>query len=232
MSLHDSITMRKSSSALDAPHSNGQHLPLAQPMFHTHAKVGHAAPAFTMATPPVGRAKGWLARALRRMRTPVALAATLAFAMLAGGLPEVSACPGRLAADRRHAHGGERQPRRPDRRARQRRPGVLHRRNRGRRGDTLPQPAHRCRRQQPPNGGLGFLSDVSGSTIVYTHQTSAGRSIFMFDTATAGAPVELDPQPGSLRERPAIGNRTVVWVDFGFHGSTAPPELVVYDLDT
>jgi alkyl hydroperoxide reductase subunit AhpC len=50
MSLQDSIDVRNSITVLDAPHSNGHHLPLAQPTFHTRAKVGHPAPDFTMKT--------------------------------------------------------------------------------------------------------------------------------------------------------------------------------------
>lgn len=84
----------------------------------------------------------------------------------------------------------------------------------------------------PTNGGLDFLSDISGNTIVYTHLTSAGRAIYSFDITTHGPPVELAPQVGSLRERSAIGGPTVAWVDFGFGGSTSNPELVAYDRAT
>ena len=51
----------------------------------------------------------------------------------------------------------------------------------------------------PTNGGLDFLPDVSGSTIVYTHLSSSGSAISAYDTATAGPPTELDPQPASNR---------------------------------
>ena len=177
-------------------------------------------------------AKGWLARALRRAHTSLALALVLTLVMLAGGPPRLT-------------HAQEAWP--PidgtrivvnDRPGDQTDPHVS--------GELVSYTAsipgsaemryHNLRTGAdaniPTNGGLDFLSDVSDSTIVYTHVSSDGQSIFMFDTATAGAPLELDPQPGSLRQRLAIANRTVAWADFGFGGITAPPELMVYDLDT
>ena len=48
------------------------------------------------------------------------------------------------------------------------------------------------------NGGLDFLSDISGSTLVFTHVTSQS-AIELLDVSQGGAPVELDPQPGSNR---------------------------------
>jgi hypothetical protein len=82
----------------------------------------------------------------------------------------------------------------------------------------------------PTNGGLDFLSDVSASTIVYTHLSSSGSAIFAYDTATAGPPTELDPQPSSIRRGSAIGGNTVAWIDLGFYASTSFPEIVAYDL--
>jgi Tol biopolymer transport system component len=82
----------------------------------------------------------------------------------------------------------------------------------------------------PTNGGLDFLPDVSGTTVVYTHLTSAGSAIFAYDTATAGPPTELDPQPSSNRRGSAVGGHTVAWVDYGFYASTNYPEIVAYDL--
>jgi len=82
----------------------------------------------------------------------------------------------------------------------------------------------------PTNGGLDFLSDVSGSTAVYTHLSSAGSAIVSYDTATAGPPTELDPQPSSNRRGSAVGGHTVAWVDLGFYASTSFPEIVAYDL--
>jgi peroxiredoxin (alkyl hydroperoxide reductase subunit C) len=50
MSLHDSIDARNGATVLDAPPTNGKQNPNANRAFHTRAKVGHAAPAFTMKT--------------------------------------------------------------------------------------------------------------------------------------------------------------------------------------
>jgi hypothetical protein len=82
----------------------------------------------------------------------------------------------------------------------------------------------------PTNGGLDFLPDVSGTTVVYTHLSSVGSAIVAYDTATAGPPTELDPQPSSSRRGAAVGRHTVAWVDYGFYTSTSYPELVAYDL--
>jgi Tol biopolymer transport system component len=84
----------------------------------------------------------------------------------------------------------------------------------------------------PANGGLDFLPDVSGTTIVYTHLSAAGSAIDTYDTSTEGPPVELDSQPTSNRREPAIRNHTVAWVDLGFFASTAYPEIMAYDRTT
>lgn len=81
----------------------------------------------------------------------------------------------------------------------------------------------------PSNGGLDFLSDISGSTLVFTHVTSAS-AIELLDVSQGGAPVELDPQPGSNRREGRIGGGTVVWQDFAFTGDLSTPELVAYDV--
>jgi hypothetical protein len=82
----------------------------------------------------------------------------------------------------------------------------------------------------PTNGGLDFLPYVSGTIVVYTHLSSAGSAIVAYDTATAGPPTELDPQPSSNRRGSAVGGHTVAWVDLGFYASTIYPEIVAYDL--
>jgi len=79
---------------------------------------------------------------------------------------------------------------------------------------------------------LDYLPDIDGSMIVYTHITSDAYETNLFDTRTAGSPITLDPQPGSQRERPAIGGRTVAWVDFGPEWPYQDPEIYVYDLFT
>lgn len=50
MSLHDSIEILNGAAVLDAPRTNGKHNPNDNHAFHTRAKVGHVAPAFTMKT--------------------------------------------------------------------------------------------------------------------------------------------------------------------------------------
>lgn len=40
----------------------------------------------------------------------------------------------------------------------------------------------------------------------------------------------LDPLPNSLRERPAVGGQTVVWMDLGDNSELSDSEIVVYDL--
>jgi hypothetical protein len=83
----------------------------------------------------------------------------------------------------------------------------------------------------PNADGADSLSDISGTTVVYTHFDGSKHAIYSFDVAAGAAPVELDPQPASNRRVAAVGNRTVVWQDFGF-SALASPEIVVYDLDT
>lgn len=85
----------------------------------------------------------------------------------------------------------------------------------------------------PTGSALDFLSDIYGSTIVYTHVASNKFAINAYDTAAASQPpVELDPQPGSLREKPAIGGQTVAWIDYGLDNDNYHSEIVVYDLTT
>jgi Tol biopolymer transport system component len=81
----------------------------------------------------------------------------------------------------------------------------------------------------PSNGGQDLLSGVSGTTVVYMHSTASGQSIFTYDIGS-GAQAELDPTPGSIREFPAIGGRTVAWVDFT--ADPSHPQIVVENLDT
>jgi hypothetical protein len=81
------------------------------------------------------------------------------------------------------------------------------------------------------SGGQDLLSGVSGSTIVYMHSTASSQSIYTFDTSSPGSsPAELDPNPGSIRESPAIGGRTVAWVDYT--NDPSHPQIMVENLDT
>lgn len=82
----------------------------------------------------------------------------------------------------------------------------------------------------PTNGGQDLLSGISGTTVVYMHSTASGQTIYRYDIGSGTSPVELDPRPGAIRESPAIGNRTVAWVDYTT--DPAHPQIVAYNLDT
>jgi Tol biopolymer transport system component len=85
----------------------------------------------------------------------------------------------------------------------------------------------------PTEGALDFQPDVDGSRLVYTHVASDEFAIYAFDPADASQPpAELDQQPGSLREKAAIGGQTVAWIDYGFDNDAYHAEIVVYDLST
>jgi beta propeller repeat protein len=82
----------------------------------------------------------------------------------------------------------------------------------------------------PGNGGQDVLSGISGTTIVYMHSTSSGQSIYSYDLGSGNPPAEVDATPGSIREFPAIGGRTVAWVDYT--NDPSHPQIVVDNLDT
>ena len=82
----------------------------------------------------------------------------------------------------------------------------------------------------PSNGGQDLLSGISGTTIVYMHSTATGQSIYSYDIGSGSAPAELDPTPGAIRESPAIGGRTVAWVDYT--ADPSHPQIPVENLDT
>lgn len=74
-------------------------------------------------------------------------------------------------------------------------------------------------------GGFDFLSDVSGSTIVFSRVIGGKGAMYAFDAATGGPAVELDPQAGSNRPGVGIGDGTVAWIDVSFGGG----ELFAHD---
>lgn len=83
-----------------------------------------------------------------------------------------------------------------------------------------------------PGEGHDRLADISGDTIVFTRTLDDRRGIFAFDVSL-GSTSQLDPQIGSLRSDPAIGNTTVAWEDRGpVTGMFPASEIVVYDLVT
>jgi len=84
----------------------------------------------------------------------------------------------------------------------------------------------------PTNGGQDLLSGISGTTVAYMHSTASGQNIYSYDIGSGTAPVELDPlaNDNAIRESPAIGNRTVAWVDYT--ADPAHPQIVAYNLDT
>jgi hypothetical protein len=83
----------------------------------------------------------------------------------------------------------------------------------------------------PPGAGArDLLSDISGSRIVFSRVTvGVGTAVMMFDAATAAAPIEIDPAPGTTRIGAAIGGNTVAYIDFGLQ---ANGELMISDLST
>jgi hypothetical protein len=74
-----------------------------------------------------------------------------------------------------------------------------------------------------------FLSDVSGTNVVFTRIFSARSAIMRYDAAN-GTSSELDPQPASERTGAAIGGETVAWMDLAFAGTSGQPEIVAFDL--
>jgi hypothetical protein len=82
------------------------------------------------------------------------------------------------------------------------------------------------------NAGADDLSGISGTTVVYTHEDASGSlNINAYVIGSGNPPVTLDPSSSQvIRTDPAIGNRTVVWVDFTSTPST--PQIMVYNLDT
>jgi Tol biopolymer transport system component len=88
-------------------------------------------------------------------------------------------------------------------------------------------------RAVPASGEFDFLSDVSGSTVVFTRIGPDGENpIYAYDTAGTQAPFEVAPEATpSFRHGPAIGGRTVAFQDFSFTGLMTQPEVVVASLD-
>jgi hypothetical protein len=80
------------------------------------------------------------------------------------------------------------------------------------------------------SGAQDFLSDVSGSTVVFNRLSSNSSSIFSFDTATVGAqPVEVSPPVQAFRTSPQIGGNTIAWEDHGLASSSINAAVVAYD---
>jgi hypothetical protein len=80
---------------------------------------------------------------------------------------------------------------------------------------------------------MDYLSDVSGSTIVFTRREYPYSSIWAFDTATPGPAVELAPLVDSNRRVARIGGTTVAWQDLSLSTDTqVVSEIVTYDLVT
>jgi Tol biopolymer transport system component len=78
-----------------------------------------------------------------------------------------------------------------------------------------------------PDGGLDFLSDVSGSTVTYTRlgDTSA---IYQYDPSN-GAESEVAPAPSPNRRESRVGGGMIAWQDFGYTNDVTRPEIAVYD---
>ncbi|MBX5480320.1 MAG: hypothetical protein IRZ16_00505 [Myxococcaceae bacterium] len=83
----------------------------------------------------------------------------------------------------------------------------------------------------PSTGDRDYLSDISGTRIVFTRTTGFDSNVFLFDTATSTL-TELDPGPGNVRWSASIGGETVAWEDLSVSGSTSTSEIFVYDIPT
>jgi hypothetical protein len=82
-----------------------------------------------------------------------------------------------------------------------------------------------------PNAGEDdFLSDISGSKVVFT-RLSAQSAIYVYEVGAAAA-TEVAASGDVNRRNPSIGGNTVAWQDFGFNASALQPEIVVSDLAT
>lgn len=88
-------------------------------------------------------------------------------------------------------------------------------------GGTVPKPA----------GTYDQLSEVNGSTIVFSRTGGGELSVYTFDVNAPGSGAqEIAPQSTmSFRRNPAVGNGTIAWEDGSFGSSTASFEIMVYD---
>jgi len=80
-----------------------------------------------------------------------------------------------------------------------------------------------------PEGQYDWLSDISGSTIVFARGSSSYQGIYMVQIDPSGDPglaVEASPSTGALRQRSAVGSDTIAYEDYGYGGSMeAPTEI-------
>jgi hypothetical protein len=84
----------------------------------------------------------------------------------------------------------------------------------------------------PNSGTFDFLSDISGTTIVFTRVTATKSAIYSFDIATDGPAIELAPVVGSIRREDQIGGSTVAWQEFPSVSSPGISNITLYDLKT
>jgi hypothetical protein len=83
----------------------------------------------------------------------------------------------------------------------------------------------------PNIGEVDFLSDISGTKIVFD-RINDDYSVYVYDIATGGAPVEVASQDDAMRHAPAIGGNTVAWQDFAYGTAANAPEIAVNELGT
>lgn len=81
----------------------------------------------------------------------------------------------------------------------------------------------------PHSGEDDFLSDISGTRIVFT-RVSSTSAIYTYTIGGASAS-EVAPSATANRRNPSIGGATVAWQDFSFRTSVLEPEIVVHDLN-
>ncbi|HSP79653.1 MAG TPA: hypothetical protein VLQ93_14040, partial [Myxococcaceae bacterium] len=82
----------------------------------------------------------------------------------------------------------------------------------------------------PNDGGYDFVADISGDTVVFT-RISGPTAVYRYDVSQRGQPELPAPRPVLDRRSATVGERTVVWQDFGYTSKLAP-EVVIYGLDT
>jgi uncharacterized repeat protein (TIGR01451 family) len=79
-------------------------------------------------------------------------------------------------------------------------------------------------------GGIDFLSDVSGTQVVFSRSTPGTEgAIELFDTSNATL-TEIDSSPGSARDSVAIGGPTIAWQDRTLDPSLS--QIVVWNTTT
>jgi len=81
----------------------------------------------------------------------------------------------------------------------------------------------------PQSSGVDVLSDVFGTTVVYTHAIAGCEWVYTYDTSSGNPPAPVDsacPQ----REQASIGGGTIAWEDYTANATNG--QIVVLDRST